>query len=406
MTTAKGWSHSEGTRGKNRVRVFEHWNGTLYIEFYERENGGRARPVRQSLGHNDRVEAVRQANLAAERIEKGQRFLVRDPKLKELFDNYVREVSRRTKGKSKLAHDERAAQMFLKLFGSSRKANSLSIRDWDDFIVARRQGTVGPNPKRLRPVRERQIEYDLKFLLAVLNWATKARADGEPLLDRNPLKGLKLPKEKNPRRPRIEHEEYLKLLGVAASIDWRFEVALVLAHETGHRLNAIRMLRWSDIDLDERLITWRSVNDKSGTEHVTPMSEECMPVLGRARVRGTTIGDGWILPSPVDRDEAASRHVLHKWMKKAMKLIGLGDAPGMGYHCFRRKFASELMGLPMKELMALGGWKDPDTILTCYQHADLNSLQGALAGRVQSTQRTHSTGVRLPNARLSGFSKR
>jgi hypothetical protein len=87
-------------------------------------------------------------------------------------------------------------------------------------------------------------------------------------------------------------------------------------------------------------------------------------------------------------------------------MIGLGDAPQMGYHCFRRKFATELMGLPMKELMELGGWKDPDTILTCYQQAELESLRGALASRSESTQRIHSISHRQPNTRLSGFGKR
>jgi hypothetical protein len=124
-----------------------------------------------------------------------------DITLQQLFDNYVNEVSRRTKGKSKRAHDERSARMFARFFGGDRRASSLNVRDWNDFIVARREGTIGPSPERSRPVRDRQIEYDLKFLLAVLNWATKARVDGERLLECNPLKGLYLPKEKNPRRP-------------------------------------------------------------------------------------------------------------------------------------------------------------------------------------------------------------
>jgi hypothetical protein len=116
--------------------------------------------------------------------------------LKELFDNYVREVSRRTKGESKVAHDERAARIFTEFFGAGKKAAALNIRDWDDFIVARRAGKIGPNRHRLRPVRDRQIEYDLKFLLAVLNWVTKAQTYGEPLLDHNPLKGLRLPRSR------------------------------------------------------------------------------------------------------------------------------------------------------------------------------------------------------------------
>jgi hypothetical protein len=89
-----------------------------------------------------------------------------------------------------------------------------------------------------------------------------------------------------------------------------------------------------------------------------------------------------------------------------MGMIGLGDAPGMGYHCFRRKFASELMGLPMKELMELGGWKDPNTILSCYQQAELESLREALAARSESTQRIHSIRGHQRNTRLSGFGKR
>jgi integrase len=405
MTTAKRWSHSEGKRGKNRVRVFEHWNGTLYIEFYDSESGGRAMPVRRSLGHNDRGEAIRQAKAAAERLAKGQAVVVQDPTLKTLFDNYVGEVSRRTKGPSKIAHDERTARMLTGFFGANRKASSLNIRDWDNFIVARRKGTIGPSSKRLRPVRDRQIEYDLKFLLAVLNWATKAQAGGEPLLERNPLRGLKLPKERNPLRPRISHEAYLGLLEAALSIDWRFEVALVLANETGHRLSAIRMLRWGDVDLEQRLIVWRAANDKAGIEHVTPLTDDAARVLSKARVQLATIGDGWVLPSPVKAGQPVSRHVLHKWLKKALETIRLGDTARIGYHCFRRKFASELMGLPLKELMALGGWRDPDTILTCYQQVDLESLRGALDGRSQSTQRTHSIDHRQPKSNLSGFGK-
>ena len=36
-----------------------------------------------------------------------------------------------------------------------------------------------------------------------------------------------------------------QLPGVSGRIGWRFHVALVLAHETGHRIGAIRKLRWT-----------------------------------------------------------------------------------------------------------------------------------------------------------------
>jgi hypothetical protein len=36
---------------------------------------------------------------------------------------------------------------------------------------------------------------------------------------------------------------------------------------------------------------------------------------------------------------------------------------------------------PLKDLCALGGWKSPQTVLTCYQRADAVSMQQALAAR-------------------------
>ena len=55
-----------------------------------------------------------------------------------------------------------------------------------------------------------------------------------------------MPREKNPTRVVLSQAEYEALLRVSAKIDWRFRVALVLAHETGQRIGAIRQLRWSD----------------------------------------------------------------------------------------------------------------------------------------------------------------
>jgi len=95
------------------------------------------------------------------------------------------------------------------------------------------------------------IECDLTFLMAVLNWAARSRDErGRLLLDRNPLKGLRKPREKNPTRVVLTEDEYQALLRVSRQVDWRFHVALVLAHETGHRIGAIRNLRWSDIDFE------------------------------------------------------------------------------------------------------------------------------------------------------------
>ncbi|WP_420441760.1 hypothetical protein [Candidatus Palauibacter sp.] len=129
-------------------------------------------------------------------------------------------------------YDRRTMAMFLRFFGRHRKPVTLSQRDWERFIRARRAGKVGPSG---RPVSDRTVEYDLKFLMAILNWAARSRGEeGRLLLEFNPLRGLKLPKEKNPTRVVLTQEEYEVLLRVSPLVDWRFRVALVIAHETGH----------------------------------------------------------------------------------------------------------------------------------------------------------------------------
>ncbi len=147
----------------------------------------------------------------------------------------------------------------------------------------------------------RTIELDLKFLLAVLNWAAKSRdEEGRLLLDSNPLRGLKTPKEKNPTRVVLCEDEYQAMLGVSRQVDWRFHVAFVLAHETGHRIGAIRNLRWGDIDFEGREVRWRAEHEKTGYEHITPMTDEAAAILEEARGMGAGIDvpSGRLSPRP------------------------------------------------------------------------------------------------------------
>ena len=193
---------------------------------------------RVSLKHRDWDRAKRQADKIAAGLAEPTTTDTAEAKsesltLETLFDIYGDEVTP-TKSKRSRNHDRAMMRRFLRFFGKHRKAETLSQRDWDRFIRARRAGRAGGSR---RPVSERTIEYDLRLLLAVLNWAAKSRdEEGRLLLESNPLRGLKLPKEKNPRRVVLTQAEYEALLRVSAQVDWRFRVALVLAHETGQRI--------------------------------------------------------------------------------------------------------------------------------------------------------------------------
>ena len=378
-TKQKGRSYSAGEWGRNRVRVYpDPKTGMIQIEW--REHGRR---LRRSLKHRDWDRAKRQADEIAAGLAEPLATNVADAEpepltLDTLFDIYGDEVTP-TKAKGTQKYDRGAMKMFLRFFGKHRKAATLSQRDWDRFIRARRAGRAGRSGK---PAADRTIQQDLKLLLAILNWAARSRdEDGRLLLESNPLRGLKAPSEKNPTRVMLTQAEYEALLRVADEVNWRFRVALVLAHETGHRIGSIRQLRWSDIDMKARIIRWRAENEKTGYEHRTPVTAEVLAVLEEARMQNPKGGYSPVLPAPKDPSRCLDRSRVRVWWDKAQKLAGLEPRRGRGWHSLRRKFASDLMDQPLKVLCELGGWKTAQTVLQCYQRADEDRLREALEAR-------------------------
>ena len=375
-------SYSAGEWGRNRVRVFpDRRTGVIQIEWRE---GGRR--LTRSLRHRDWARAKRQADefavgfVKAERREEEEAG-ARPLTLAALFGLYGEEVTP-TKSPQSRTHDRAAMRMFVGLFGKDRDPATLSKRDWDRFIRDRRAGRAGRSGK---PVADRTVQRDLKFLLAVLNWAAQSRDEaGGWLLESNPLRGLKMPTEKNPARVILTDAEYEALLRVSREVDWRFRVALVLGHETGHRIGAIRQLRWSDIDLERGAVLWRKEHEKSGHEHRTPLTPAAVAVLGEARRHSPGIGDVPVLPAPMDPTRSVSHPQAGAWWKKAERLAGLEPRRGRGWHSLRRKFASDLMDQPLKVLCELGGWKTAQTVLQCYQRADQARLRKALEHRARS----------------------
>ncbi len=372
-------SYSAGEWGRNRVRAFADPKTGLYqIEW--RENGRR---LTRSLGHRDWTRAKRQADEFAAGFASpdlnGKAEAEPEPlTLEGLFEIYGEEVTP-TKEERNGHHDRSAMAMFLKFLGADRRPETLSRRDWDRFIRERRAGRIGPSG---RPVGNRTIEWDLTFLMAVLNWAARSRDEhGRPLLDRNPLKGLRKPRAKNPTRVVLTEEEYRALLKVSRRVDWRFRLALVLAHETGHRIGAIRNLMWSDIDFESAMVRWRAKHEKTGYEHTTPLTDEAVAVLEDARRKNPGNADGPVLPAPPQPAQCLGRSMALKWWSRAETLAELEPKRGRGWHSLRRKFASDLMDQPLKVLCELGGWKNPQTVLRCYQQANTGQLRTALESR-------------------------
>ena len=57
------------------------------------------------------------------------------------------------------------------------------------------------------------------------------------------------------------------------------------------------------------------------------------------------------------------------WLKEAFRRGGLEEPAGSLWHTFRRVWATERKDLPLKDVAAVGGWRDTSTLLR-YQQPD------------------------------------
>ena len=137
------------------MRVFpDAKTGLCQIEW--RENGRR---LTRSLKHRDWARAKRQADKLAAGFASPAPQEEREPEpepltLGTLFEIYGEEVTP-TKAESSQKYDRATMRMFLTFFGGHRRPDTLSQRDWDRFIRARRSGKAGRSG---RPVGNRTIQ--------------------------------------------------------------------------------------------------------------------------------------------------------------------------------------------------------------------------------------------------------
>lgn len=381
---ARSWSWTTGEKGKNRVRVFDRGSRGIFLDTFVRDPlSGTATRKRISLGRVDRGFAKRKAEELAASLRMSGRSQAPALTVGALFDNYETHVTP-SKGMSTQKHDRRALELFRRYFGAHRPVENLDRRDWDGFIRDRRAGRLRPaGIEEPKVVKNRAVEQDLRLLLAVFNWAMVVRdTDGKPLLATNPFAGFTVPHEENPRRPILTHDEFEQLLIAAPIVSPTMETLLVVANATGHRINSIRLLRWSDIDFQTNAVRWRGEQDKIGHEHTTPMVEAARRALLKHRLRSSVSDAGsWVFPAPSNPGQPLSRHLTRDWWERTEAEAGIARVPGRGWHSLRRKFATELKGASLKDLCALGGWKDHNTILKCYQQPDPTAMRLALENR-------------------------
>jgi integrase len=295
--------------------------------------------------------------------------------LSMLFDIYVVSPAHRAKKSKVRREDEAMLSRVISFLGPDSEVRAISDSDIEGYKQARKRGECGPGG---RPVRARAVAKDLVSLRTMLSWATRQRDSRRQfLLDYNPLRGVKLPVEKNPRRPVETYDRYLRLMEVVGDIDWRLPCAVALAESTGQRIGSILRVRREDLELDRLPHGWvlfGADRQKTGRENSVAIPPYVREVLLHHLAGLPEQSDGWLFPSERDMSKPVDVSVMSRYLRRAYELAGLELQRGSLWHAWRRKWATERKEMPLGDVAAAGGWKDHNTLLKSYQRPDQGTL--------------------------------
>ena len=302
----KNRSYNAGERGRNWVRAYQQRrDGKYYVEW--RENG-RRRAVLLN-GVTDPNGAKQKADELASKFS--THVVAPGPlTMRSLMTDYLRHPRRRNKittgGPSGCG-----SRSWIPSRRASRHPSTLDRVDWDRFVSCRRAGQIGS----WGPVRDRAVQRDLKWMIAVLNWAVGASLVGQSPWSAEIRRAQRwvMPREKNPNRPTMTPEIREGLIAHAPS--WQFGAMLILERETRRRNSSIRQLYWSDIDQETWTVHWRSEADKVGRESVTPLTSTAIEVLKALPSRG--IGLAPVFPSGADPTQSTPYETCQTWLQRA-----------------------------------------------------------------------------------------
>lgn len=292
--------------------------------------------------------------------------------------------------------------LFEKAWGTDKKIRDIGQSDLDRFSHLRRSGDLIPDrPNSNRAgVRDGTIAADFRWLSCVFRWAKGHKVDGQPLVQSNPLEGLKRPKEKkeNIRRSIASPARYLATLAEADDVDpaGRLKCMLSIARFSGRRENAICNLRVSDLLLsadavlaalaghgrDENRapfypfggIAWRGETDKQGVDRISPISQRCRIAIDEYLTKSPRIGDVPLFPSPTDPTKPIRKDLAGNWLVRAEQLAGQPKLENGRWHPYRRLWATERKDLPLADVARAGGWSDTQVLQDLYQLPDAETV--------------------------------
>lgn len=221
--------------------------------------------------------------------------------------------------------------------------------------------------KRLQSISPVTVNIELRSLKAAMNIAVRWE-----VLEKNPFEGLLLvnvPEEVPAFFTKVEFQK----LNSVISERWLGDVVR-FAVLTGMRRGEIVNLRWSDVDLGQRVAHIQSnptFKTKAGKRRTVPLSEAVYEMLMlRANVSPSeyvfTLNDRPLL----------ANWITHK-LKQYVRRLGLND--NLNFHSLRHTFATWLVqeGVSIYEVQKLLGHSNI-SVTQVYSHLAASELHGAV----------------------------
>jgi integrase len=140
---------------------------------------------------------------------------------------------------------------------------------------------------------------------------------------------------------------------------WRLNVALLICHASGQRIQAVRHLREQDVAGD--VVTWPSQFQKQGKKLVRPLTWDLVAALETARhwramasqgrvrrdrkpgSRPSALGrSDWVLFAQNEKSKPVSYSSLHTMLGELETLAKVKHRDLRGFHGFRRKVVGDI----------------------------------------------------------------
>lgn len=214
------------------------------------------------------------------------------------------------------------------------------------------------------------IFKELGVVKKMLNWLV----DEKGVLDRSPAKKYQPPCDvPNGRKRFLSRSQVAAVL--KASPDWLRPIVRIAIY-TGMRRGEILGLRWSMVDLRNKLITLPTT--KNGDERMIPLNREALDVIRGQHGKDAASHDHVFTPSESGEEVAGDGgDNVSKAFKAVLQRLGI---EGITFHDLRRTAGSfmRMKGADVLTIAEVLGHRDYRTTMI-YQRADLEHRRKAVA---------------------------